>query len=256
MTESDHHAVVRQHYDQRADAYLASSVHAAGSDLDLIAGRVGEQPGAVVLDMGCGGGHVSFRLAPAVGQVVACDLSPAMLDTVVAEAARRGLANVVTRQGAAETLPFAPESFAAVVSRYSAHHWRDLAAGIRELHRVLTPGGVAIFSDLLAPEAALLDTWLQSVELLRDPSHVRNARLSEWAQVLGAAGFAIEQITTARLRLEFASWVGRTRTPDAQVQAIRTLQVGASGETRRYFDVAEDGSFSVDTGVFVAGKRV
>lgn len=256
MTESDHHAVVQQHYDQRAGAYLASSVHAAGADLDLIAERISQRPGEVVLDMGCGGGHVSFRLAPAVGQVVACDLSQVMLDTVAAEAARRGLANVVTMQSAAETLPFAADSFAAVVSRYSAHHWRDLAEGIRELYRVLKPGGLAIFSDLLAPESALLDTWLQSVELLRDPSHVRNARLGEWAQVLGAAGFAIERITTARLRLDFASWVGRARTPDAQVQAIRTLQAGASGETRRYFDVAEDGSFSVDTGVFVVGKRI
>lgn len=255
MIEPDHHAVVRRHYDQRAGAYLASSVHAGGADLDLIAGRIGERPAATVLDMGCGGGHVSFRLAPAVGQMVACDLSQAMLDTVAAEAVRRGFANVATMQSAAEALPFASDHFDAVVSRYSAHHWRDLAEGIRELHRVLKPGGVAIFSDLLAPEAALLDTWLQSVELLRDPSHVRNARVGEWAQILGGAGFAIEQIATGRLRLEFASWIGRTRTPDAQRLAILGLQTGASRETRRYFDVAEDGSFSVDTGIFVAIRR-
>lgn len=120
---------------------------------------------------------------------------------------------------------------------------------------MLKPGGVAIFSDLLAPEAALLDTWLQSIELLRDPSHVRNARLGEWAQVLGAAGFAIEQITTARLPLEFVSWVGRARTPDVLVPTIRALQAAASWDTRRYFEVGEDGGFVVDTGVLVAIRR-
>ena len=59
------------------------------------------------LDLGCGGGHVSYRLAPHVGQLTAYDLSQAMLDAVGREAAGRGLGNIALRRGAAEALPFA-----------------------------------------------------------------------------------------------------------------------------------------------------
>ncbi|MHB1953552.1 MAG: class I SAM-dependent methyltransferase [Sulfobacillus sp.] len=255
MSEVDHKDLLQHEYDTRAHAYLASSVHAAGADLDLIADRIGRQPEAVVLDMGCGGGHVSFRVAPCVSQVVAYDLSQKMLETVAAEASRRGLANILTKRGAAEHLSCPSDAFDVVITRYSAHHWQDMAAGLRQMYRVLKPGGLALFSDVIAPSASLPDTWLQSIELLRDPSHVRNARVSEWAHMLGAAGFVIDQITLARLRLEFAAWIARTRTSECHVAAIQSLQRAASSEVRQYFEIEENGSFSVDTGVFVATKR-
>jgi len=154
MAEVDHQGVVQQAYDGRAPAYLDSSVHAHGADLELISARIGQQPQATVLDLGCGGGHVGLRLAAQVGQVVACDLSGQMLATVAAEAARRGLTNLTTRQEAAETLSFESATFDAVVTRYSAHHWQDQAAGIRQIQRVLKPGGLAIVADTIAPESA------------------------------------------------------------------------------------------------------
>lgn len=254
MAEVDHQGVVQQAYDGRAPAYLDSSVHAHGADLELISARIGQQPQATVLDLGCGSGHVGLRLAAQVGQVVACDLSGQMLASVVAEAARRGLINLTTRQEAAETLSFESATFDAVVTRYSAHHWQDQAAGIRQIQRVLKPGGLAIVADTIAPESALHDTWLQSIELLRDPAHVRNARLSEWASLLGQAGLLIERIVTDRLRLDFEPWIARTQTPALPVAAMRALQQAAARELRAYFEITEDGSFTLDTAVFVARK--
>lgn len=256
MTEkSDHQHIVRQEYDSRADAYLRSSVHAEGADLQLIAEYLGRQPDAAVLDMGCGGGHVSFRLAPTVTRVVACDLAPKMLDTVAVEAIRRGLSNITTRREAAETLSFPDAAFDAVATRFSAHHWRHMDAGIRQLHRVLKPGGRAAFADTLAPADPLCDTWLQSIELLRDVSHVRNASLGEWTSRLDAAGFVIENIVTARLPLAFDAWIARTQPPAAHVAAIRSLQATASAEVKTHFALADDGSFTIDTAVLLATKR-
>ena len=103
-------------------------------------------------------------------------------------------------------------SFDLVVSRFSAHHWHDVARGLAEARRVLAPTGSAVLVDVVAPEEPLLDTFLQTIELLRDPSHVRDYAPSEWRALLEAAGFAIEGETARRLPLEFASWIARMKT--------------------------------------------
>ena len=169
MNPQTHDAIVNQQFSPQAQAYLSSAVHAQGADLDDMAQRIGEQPQAVALDLGCGGGHVAFRLAPLVQLVVAYDPSQSMLDVVAQEAQRRGLCNMVTKHGAAETLPCATGSFDIAVSRYSAHHWGDVPAGLAQMRRVMKAGGLALIRDVVSPGAPLLDTWLQSLELLRDP---------------------------------------------------------------------------------------
>jgi ubiquinone/menaquinone biosynthesis C-methylase UbiE len=254
MNKDTHHDVVIEQYDSQASAYLSSAVHASGADLDRMAALVGPRPDAVALDMGCGGGHVAFRLAPLVGKVVAHDLTPAMLDTVAAEARKRGLANIVTKQGAAEALPCPDGSFDIVATRYSAHHWHKFKEGLAQMARVLKPGGLALFMDVVTPGLPLLDTWLQTIELLRDPSHVRNASLDEWSDTLASLGFVIDEVARYRLRLEFAPWIARMRTPEAHVAAIRSLQGRAPAEVRDYFEIGDDGSFTVDTVLMVARR--
>jgi ubiquinone/menaquinone biosynthesis C-methylase UbiE len=254
MNKDTHHDVVIEQYDSQASAYLASAVHAAGADLERMASLIGQRPDAVALDMGCGGGHVAFRMAPLVGKVVAYDLASGMLETVAAEARRRGLDNIVTKQGAAEALPCPAQSFDVVATRYSAHHWHRFKDGLAQMARVLKPGGLALFMDVVSPGVPLLDTWLQSIELLRDPSHVRNASTDEWRTTLAALGFEIGEVSTYRLRLEFAPWIARMRSPDAHVAAIRSLQQRAPAEVREYFEIGEDGSFTVDTALLAARR--
>lgn len=254
MNQDTHHDVVIEQYDSRANAYLTSAVHASGADLERMTALVGQRPDAVALDMGCGGGHVAFRLAPLVGKVVAYDLSAAMLETVTAEAQRRGLGNIVTKQGAAEALPCPDASFDLVATRYSAHHWHKFREGLAQMARAVKPGALALFMDVVSPGVPLLDTWLQTIELLRDPSHVRNASAAEWRATLASLGFAIDEVTSYRLRLEFAPWVARMRTSDTHVAAIRSLQGRAPAEVRDYFEIADDGSFTVDT-VLIAARR-
>lgn len=247
MNESDHNSLVSQQFGPRAAAYVASAVHAQGEDLAQMRALLAGRKTARVLDLGCGGGHVAFALAPEVAEVVAYDLAPEMLGAVAAEAARRGLGNVATRQGTTERLPFPDASFDCVASRYSAHHWQGFAAALREARRVLKPDGVALFADAVSPGPALFDTHLQAVELLRDPSHVRDMSEIEWLQSLLRAGFAPGDVTRRRLRLDFASWIERMATPAPHVQAIRSLQQGASEAVRDHFAIEPDGSFTIDT---------
>ncbi|MDQ0468139.1 class I SAM-dependent methyltransferase [Labrys wisconsinensis] len=247
-----HESLVTDQFGPRAAAYVTSAVHAQGEDLGLIAEVARDTGVKTVLDLGCGGGHVSFAVAPHVQAVTAYDLSEDMLAAVAAEAQRRGLANVATRQGSAERLPFDDASFCMVASRYSAHHWGDIPAGLREARRVAKPRGRAVFADVVAPQDPLLDTFLQTIELLRDPSHVRNQSVGAWCAMAEAAGFRVDSVRTGRLRLDFAAWIARIATPPVHAEAIRSLQARMSEPVQRHFAIEADGTFTLDTMVLVA----
>jgi SAM-dependent methyltransferase len=253
MSTRDHTATVTAQFGPRAAAYVTSAVHAAGEDLDHLARlAAGMRRSDRVLDLGSGGGHAGFTVAPHVGQVVACDLSVEMLNAVAVTAAERGLGNIATRQARVEALPFPDGAFDAAISRYSAHHWQDFRAGLAEARRVLKPGGKAVFIDSAAPASALLDTHLQAIELLRDPSHVRSYSAAEWCDALAKAGLAVGTVSSWRIRLDFASWIARMRTPPERVAAIRAVQSAMPREVRDYLALEEDGSFTIETMTFEA----
>jgi SAM-dependent methyltransferase len=236
----------------QANAYVTSAVHAQGEDLRQLAAMVAGRGGARVLDLGCGGGHVAFTVAPHVKEVVAYDLAPEMLAAVAAEAARRGLANVVTRQGVAEKLPFPAESFDMVLTRFSAHHWRDVPVALAEAKRVVKNDGRAVFIDAVSPGTPVLDTHMQGIELLRDRSHVRDYSVEEWKAMLARAGFRPGVVTRRRLPLDFASWIERSNTPPLLADAIRAVQTAMAAEVVRHFDIKADGSFTIDVATIEA----
>lgn len=245
-------ATSQAQFDPQASAYLTSTVHAAGPDLAFAAERIALLEGArSALDVGCGAGHLAFALAARIPQVVACDPSPSMLATVASAAKERGVA-IQTREAAAESLPFADGAFDVVATRYSAHHWLDVPAALREMRRVLKPEGLLLVIDLLGEDDPLADTWLQALELLRDPGHVRDRNVAEWAALLTQAGFSIDQTRRFRIRLAFDAWVARMRTPPELVSAIRLMQSRASAQVHAALDLESDGSFSAWTGAFCA----
>ena len=245
--ESSHDALVVEQFGPRAAAYVASADHAHGADLERLAALAAARRGARALDLGCGGGHVGFAVAPFAAEVVAYDLSNAMLAAVRAEAARRGLDNITTRQGGAETLPFHDACFDLVLTRFSAHHWRDLGAALAEMRRVLAPGALVVVMDTISPDAPEADTFLDQVERLRDPSHLRDYSISEWREALVGAGLRPGTTTLGRLRLAFDPWVARMATPPDAIAAIRALQAAASSEVAGHFAIEPNGSFTIDT---------
>lgn len=253
-----HTQAVQDQFDPRAEAYLSSAVHAAGPDLVAAAERVARElaPSAHILDVGTGAGHLSFALAPRVAKVVALDPAPGMLATVRLAAANRGLPQIETLAGSAAALPCAAAGFDLVCTRYSAHHWFDVPGALGEMRRVVKPTGFILVIDLLGEEHPLVDTHLQSVELLRDSSHVRDRSSAEWRALLHQAGFdRIEQLTWP-IRLEFTPWVERMRTPPGLVTAIRLLQTSAPVEVQRALAIEADGSFTARTGLFWARPAV
>lgn len=242
-----HNAVVEAQFGPRANAYVTSAVHSAGADLDAVEAIARRAAPARALDLGSGGGHVAYRMAPHAGAVTAVDLSSEMLAAVAATARERGLANIETTAAPAEDLPFADATFDVLASRFTAHHWRDFEQGLRQARRVLKDGAPAIFIDIVSPGRAAFDTHLQTMEILRDPSHIRDYTAAEWEAALARAGFVMRTTVTRRLRMDYPTWVERMQTPEPHRAAIRSLQSMASRETAAYFEIEPDGSFTIDS---------
>jgi SAM-dependent methyltransferase len=244
----DQQALSALKFGTNAASYLSSPVHAAGADLMRLSAIARDHPPARALDLGCGAGHASFALARGgAPRITAYDPSSGMLTVVAQEAARRGHGAIETQIGAAEDLPFESNTFDLVVTRYSAHHWSSVPRALAECARVIAPGGRLVVIDVTAPETPLLDTCLQVIEFLRDASHVRDYRVSEWIAMQRAAGLAEPIVDAWKLPIEFKSWVARIGTPPARVAALHTVFAELPAEAREYFQIDAEFSFVSDS---------
>jgi SAM-dependent methyltransferase len=250
----EHDVLVAQQFGATAQAYLESVTHATGEDLEILGLEIAATLHPAVLDLGCGAGHASFAVSPRASSVTAYDLTAQMLAVVRREASTRGLSNITTVQGMAEVLPFADAHFDFVISRYSAHHWHDVPAALREVRRVLKPGGQALLIDTAGGKIPLLDTHLQAVEILRDPSHIRDYSANEWLVLFRETGFTSSLRREWPIKIEFSGWIERMRTPPERVAAIHALWSAAPDEVRSFFDVQQDGSFTLQK-VLIAAQR-
>lgn len=241
-----HHTINQAQYQDKFTAYATSQVHAQGVEFDKMRALAQSKQARHILDLGCGGGHVSYQLADVVASVMAYDLSEEMVQNVVATAKQKGLMNITGQVGSAERLPFADRQFDMVISRYSAHHWHSMTHALNEIHRVLAPTGKVVLVDILGSVNPVLNNFLQTIETIRDPSHVQDYSLPHWLALAEQAHFVVERIEKQRLFLDFGQWVARMNTPESSQATIRLLQQQASQMVKSYFNIRADGSFESD----------
>ena len=131
---------------------------------DRLVGLSGAHSGDRVLDVGCGTGYFARRLAPVVqpdGSVVGIDPSRPMLDFATEHAPP----NCTFRIAGAEDLPFPDASFDLVVSSLAFHHIpaEGRADALREMFRVLRPGGRVFIADFHPPSGPVLNRIVSAV---------------------------------------------------------------------------------------------
>lgn len=114
------------------------------------------RPGERVVDVGCGAGIdslIAARMAGPEGAVVGVDMTPAMLERARAGAAEGGFGNVAFHEGLAESLPVADGWADVVISNGVLNLFPDKLAGLREMARVLKPGGRLQVGDILVQKS-------------------------------------------------------------------------------------------------------
>lgn len=121
------------------------------------------QPGEAVLDLGCGAGFdvfVAAQLVGPAGRVVGIDLSPEMLAMAEAGLKAADFSNLEFRVAQVEDLPFPGESFDVALSNGVLNLIPDKPAALREIFRVLRPGGrlqacdIGLVGDRVPPDKA------------------------------------------------------------------------------------------------------
>jgi SAM-dependent methyltransferase len=136
------------------------------------------RPGMRLLDVGCGPGSITRGLAERVapGEVVGLDLSRDTLEAARQEAAARGIGNVSFQAGSVYELPFPDASFDVAYAHQVFQHLRERAAALREMLRVVRPGGLVAVRDVDWGTAAYWppDRWLDRFLVLHQRAWYRN----------------------------------------------------------------------------------
>ena len=142
----------------RLNSVMTAGLHhrwrARAADLAQLA------PGARALDVACGTGDLALELARRVGpggEVVACDFSERMLDIARDKAAT--VPTIRFEWANALELPYADDTFAAATVGFGVRNFSDLERGLRELARVVRPGGHVVVLEITTPQRPPLSTF-------------------------------------------------------------------------------------------------
>lgn len=176
------------HFNTIADAYDRRFGDDCAQLHDLVLDRAaadGVSP-STVLDVGCGTGSLLARVATAFPEATLVGLDPA--DAMVKVAAER-VPGAVLHVGRAEEIPVASGTIDVVVCTTSFAQWFDQRAGLREVARVLRPGGRLYLAEHLPPG------WL--TRLVYRVPHFRTA--DQLSGLLAQAALRAERMETVRL---------------------------------------------------------
>ena len=182
------------------------------------------RPGMSLLDCGCGPGSITVALAEmlAPGEVVGIDVGAPQIERATALAKEKGVSNVRFQLGNVYELPFPDASFDAALANFVLQHVREPLRALKEMRRVLGPGGVVGVTDtdestrLTAPSTPLMDEMISL--MLRVRGEIGSPRYAfHLRQLLLEAGFARAEAyavaasfgTPERLRV-FAANIGDT----------------------------------------------
>ncbi|KYP79471.1 class I SAM-dependent methyltransferase [Ferroacidibacillus organovorans] len=249
---------VQQQFGQNAEKYVSSEGHAQGSDLALAIELLHPTSADIMLDVATGGGHVAKTLAPFVQSVTVTDLTSMMLETARNHLTESGVKNAQYVLADAEELPFLKDSFDIVTCRIAAHHFPNPAAFIREVARVLRPNGRFLLIDNVAPDDPACSDFVNLVEAIRDPSHVKCLTVLQWQSLLEKQGFILAQSTARKKKFRFQSWLDRMAPTDAHRLAVSSMLLNAPRDFKSYFNIViENGavsSFETDEWIALAVK--
>jgi ubiquinone/menaquinone biosynthesis C-methylase UbiE len=228
---------VQRQFGKSADSYVTSSIHKDGKDLLKLvemAAMTGEER---LLDVATGGGHTANAFAPLVKVVTAVDLTQEMLEAAEKFIKGNSHQNVTFVKGDAEMLPFSDESFEIVTCRIAPHHFPNVKSFIDEAHRVLLSNGQFLLDDNVVPEDDEFDLFYNTIEKVRDYSHFRAWKKTEWIQMLEGSGFEVFEWHRFEKTFHYEPWCNRMKLSVSEKDKLTQYILDASQKVKDKFKI-------------------
>jgi len=228
---------VKKQFGRSADDYVKSKIHSKGLDLNRLLQMANLTGNEEVLDVATGGGHTANAFAPFAKKVTAMDLTPEMLTAAKKFIKGNGHTNVMFVEGDAEKMPFQDETFDIVTCRIAPHHFPNIDKFINEVYRVLKSSGQFLLDDNVAPENDEFDHFYNKIEKMRDYSHYRAWKKTEWIRKVELLGFEIQKISRFEKRFEFESWCDRMQLTKKEKDDLTELILQAPEKVKHKFQI-------------------
>ena len=228
-----------------ARQYAVSRAHVEGATRLTLLERMEPVADEWLLDVGSGPGPTALAFAPYVAAAVACDVAPEMLHAARLGARRDAITNLLTVQGDAHRLPFADRAFGLVTSRACPHHFADIRTAVAEMARVLALGGRLGIADGTVPDDPEIDSFVNQLDTLHDPTTVRNYSPREWRAFCEGAGLRVDSVDDYAVEIpegrSLLDWLARSGCSGAVVDECRRMLLGAPAKVREWLRVREAG---------------
>jgi ubiquinone/menaquinone biosynthesis C-methylase UbiE len=220
----DQRDLVRARFTRTAEQFASFSLSTRTAEADRLVALASPRGDELALDLACGPGTFTCAFAPRVKLIHGLDITPALLDQARAAAAIKHLANCIFECGDAYSLPYAAAKFDLAACAYALHHMEDPAAAMKELARVVRPGGRLALVDIFVPDGCD-PAAANAIERARDASHCSTLLREELLALCKAAGFRVSSSEPAERPRSFNDWmhIAGWRPSDPAYSATRRL---------------------------------
>lgn len=213
----------RHQFGLHAENYRKSRTHADSTTLNYIIELISPRIKEKGLDVGCGGGHMATTLSAEIKELVAVDITPEMLVQTRTLAVEKKISNLRLCLSDAQNLSFQSNVFDVVSCRIVFHHILEPVQALTEIKRVLKKNGRVFIQDILGSDDRRTRDYVDIVERLRDPSHIKNYNREEWKNYLQAVGLNVIHSEVVSGLYQLKEWTTRSGTPVDQVEKIEKM---------------------------------
>jgi ubiquinone/menaquinone biosynthesis C-methylase UbiE len=202
----DQRDLVRARFTRTAEQFASFSLSTRSAEADRLVALASPRGDELALDLACGPGTFTRAFAARVKFIHGLDITPALLDQARVAAAKEHLANCIFECGDAYSLPYAAAKFDLASCAYALHHMENPAAAMKELARVVRPGGRLALVDIFVPDGCD-PAVANAIERARDASHCSTLLRGELLALCTDAGFRVSSSEPAERLRSFNDWM-------------------------------------------------
>ena len=248
---------IQNQFTRQADAYSRMQQTRDEKSLRALVGLAGVRDTDQAVDIACGPGFLTMAFAEKCQHVLGVDATSELLNLARRETQERKINNLSFVLGDVNHLMLKSDRFDYASCRAAFHHFSDPATVLREMQRIIKPGGKILIADMLTSEDPEQASYHDRIEKLCDPTHTQALTASEFDQLFGDAGLNVVHRITSQMHYDVEEWLLHGGPNEEVAQEIRNLLEASLDRDLCGLNVRREGAvlkFSHNVAVFLLQK--